>query len=62
MGLEARDFSEKKFFGNFKILCDLSCASRPTPQGGPHPRITAFCHVCGSVTAWNGAKGINVHG
>lgn len=45
MGLEARDFSEKIFFGirKYKILCDLSCAARrlglggsptPTPQNG----------------------------
>lgn len=37
MGKEARDFSEKIFFRNFKILRDLSCASRPTPQGPPPP-------------------------
>ena len=41
MGLEARDFSEKFFFGNFKILCDLSCASRRLGLGGsPTPTPT----------------------
>ena len=34
MGSEARDFSEKIFFGNFKILRDLSCASRRLGLGG----------------------------
>ena len=45
MGLEARDFSEKIFFGNFKILCDLSCASRRLPLGGsptPTPKNGKF--------------------
>ena len=37
MGKEARDFSEKIFFGNFKILRDLSCASRRLPLGGTPP-------------------------
>ena len=34
MRLEARDFSEKNFFRNFKILCGLSCASRRLGLGG----------------------------
>lgn len=36
MGLEARDFSEKIFFGirKYKILCGLSCASRRLGLGG----------------------------
>lgn len=40
MGLEARDFSEKFFFGNFKILRDLSCASHRLPLGGGTPPYT----------------------
>lgn len=45
MGLEARDFSEKIFFGNFKILRDLSCASHRLPLGGgptPTPQNGKF--------------------
>lgn len=36
MGLEARDFFRKKIFGNkkYKILRDLSCASRRLGLGG----------------------------
>ena len=39
MGLEARDFSEKIFFGfrKYKILRDLSCASRRLGLGGGSP-------------------------
>ena len=37
MRLEARDFSEKNFFRNFKILCGLSCASRRLGLGGGAP-------------------------
>ena len=48
MGSEARDFSEKIFFGfrKYKILRDLSCASRRLPLGGtppPTPLKRKFC-------------------
>ena len=41
MGSEARDFSEKIFFGfrKYKILRDLSCASRRLGLGGAPPYI-----------------------
>lgn len=34
MELEARGIFGKNFFGNFKILCGLSCASRRLGLGG----------------------------
>ena len=48
IGLEARDFSEKIFFGirKYKIVSDLSCASRRLPLGGsptPYPAKRQIC-------------------
>ena len=37
MGKEARGIFGKNFFGNFKILRDLSCASRRLGLGGGSP-------------------------
>ena len=46
MGKETRGIFGKNFFGNFKILCDLSCASRRLGLGGsptPTPLKRQIC-------------------